>query len=178
MAINYAIKYATKIAERFKKASITADDCGNSYSWLNPNSRTIRIGSVNTVPETQYTRSGSNRFGEVHDVGDTLQEMTCEQQPAFSFTIDALDQTDQAIQKSAGSALRRQLDAAGCPQRAELPFHKLLLDGTLPLTMGGGIGQSRLCMLLLGKAHVGEVQVSLWDDATIQACRNSGVELL
>lgn len=72
----------------------------------------------------------------------------------------------------------RQLDAAGCPQRAELPFHKLLLDGTLPLTMGGGIGQSRLCMLLLGKAHVGEVQVSLWDDATIQACRNSGVELL
>ena len=68
--------------------------------------------------------------------------------------------------------------AAGCPQRAELPFHKLLLDGTLPLTMGGGIGQSRLCMLLLGKAHVGEVQVSLWDDATVQACRNSGVELL
>ena len=57
-------------------------------------------------------------------------------------------------------------------------FHKLLLDGTLPLTMGGGIGQSRLCMLLLGKAHVGEVQVSLWDDATVQACRNSGVELL
>ena len=46
MAINYAIKYATKIAERFKKASITADDCGNSYSWLNPNSRTIRIGSA------------------------------------------------------------------------------------------------------------------------------------
>ena len=75
-------------------------------------------------------------------------------------------------------ALRRQLDAAGCPQRAELPFHKLLLDGTLPLTMGGGIGQSRLCMLLLGKAHVGEVQVSLWDDATVQACRNSGVDLL
>ena len=115
MAINYAIKYATKIAERFKKASITADDCGNSYSWLNPNSRTIRIGSVNTVPETQYTRSGSNRFGEVHDVGDTLQEMTCEQQPAFSFTIDALDQTDQAIQKSAGSALRRQLDEVTIP---------------------------------------------------------------
>ena len=115
MAINYAIKYATKIAERFKKASITADDCGNSYSWLNPNSRTIRIGSVNTVPETQYTRSGSNRFGEVHDVGDTLQEMTCEMQPAFSFTIDALDQTDQAIQKSAGSALRRQLDEVTIP---------------------------------------------------------------
>lgn len=54
----------------------------------------------------------------------------------------------------------------------------MLLDGTLPLTMGGGIGQSRLCMLLLGKAHVGEVQVSLWDDATVKACRDAGVELL
>ncbi len=54
----------------------------------------------------------------------------------------------------------------------------MLLDGDLPLTMGGGIGQSRLCMLLLGKAHVGEVQVSLWDDATVQACRKAGVELL
>ena len=89
----------------------------------------------------------------------------------------ALELSSMGIRVDA-DALRRQLDAAGCPQRAELPFHKLLLDGTLPLTMGGGIGQSRLCMLLLGKAHVGEVQVSLWDDATIQACRNSGVELL
>ena len=76
------------------------------------------------------------------------------------------------------AAMIRQLEAAGCPERAELPFHKMLLEGKLPLTMGGGIGQSRLCMLLLGKAHVGEVQVSLWDDATVQACRNSGVELL
>ena len=75
-------------------------------------------------------------------------------------------------------ALRRQLDAAGCPQRAELPFHKLLLDGTLPLTMGGGIGQSRLCMLLLGKAHIGEVQVSLWDAETKAVCERAGVQLL
>ena len=89
----------------------------------------------------------------------------------------ALELSSMGIRVDA-DALRRQLDAAGCPQRAELPFHKLLLDGTLPLTMGGGIGQSRLCMLLLGKAHVGEVQVSLWDDATVQACRNSGVDLL
>ena len=76
------------------------------------------------------------------------------------------------------AALRRQLDEAGCPERARLPFHKLLLAGELPLTMGGGIGQSRLCMLLLGKAHVGEVQASLWDDATVQACQEAGVALL
>ena len=89
----------------------------------------------------------------------------------------ALELSSMGIRVDA-DALRRQLDAAGCPQRAALPFHKLLLDGTLPLTMGGGIGQSRLCMLLLGKAHVGEVQVSLWDDATVQACKDAGVELL
>ena len=76
------------------------------------------------------------------------------------------------------AALRRQLDEAGCPERAELPFHKMLLEGKLPLTMGGGIGQSRLCMLLLGKAHVGEVQVSLWDQETLAACEAAGVKLL
>ena len=89
----------------------------------------------------------------------------------------ALELSSMGIRVDA-DALRRQLAEAGCPQRAELPFHKMLLDGTLPLTMGGGIGQSRLCMLLLGKAHVGEVQVSLWDDATTQACKDAGVELL
>ncbi len=75
-------------------------------------------------------------------------------------------------------ALRSQLDKAGCPERAELMFHSLLLDGTLPLTMGGGIGQSRLCMLMLGKAHIGEVQVSVWDDETARICRENGIELL
>lgn len=115
MAINYADKYAEKVAERFVIKSITDDDCGKDYSWLSPGSRTIKVGSVNTVPETQYQRSGDARFGETYDVGDTLQEMTCQQAPAFSFTIDALDGTDQAIQKSAGRALRRQLDEVTVP---------------------------------------------------------------
>ena len=75
-------------------------------------------------------------------------------------------------------ALRSQLNKAGCPERAELMFHSLLLDGTLPLTMGGGIGQSRLCMLMLGKAHIGEVQVSVWDSETSRICRENGIELL
>ena len=89
----------------------------------------------------------------------------------------ALELSSMGIRVNAES-LRRQLEEAGCPQRAELPFHKMLLDGTLPLTMGGGIGQSRLCMLLLGKAHVGEVQVSLWDDDTVAACEKAGIALL
>ena len=89
----------------------------------------------------------------------------------------ALELSSMGIRVDA-DAMRRQLAEAGCPERAELPFHKLLLDDTLPLTMGGGIGQSRLCMLLLGKAHIGEVQVSLWDDATSEICRKNQIELL
>ena len=75
-------------------------------------------------------------------------------------------------------SLDRQLTLAGCNERRELPFHKMLLNGELPLTMGGGIGQSRLCMLMLGTCHIGEVQASLWDKATIEACEKAGITLL
>ena len=75
-------------------------------------------------------------------------------------------------------SLDRQLTLAGCNERRELPFHKMLLNGELPLTMGGGIGQSRLCMLMLGTCHIGEVQASLWDKETIEACEKAGITLL
>ena len=75
-------------------------------------------------------------------------------------------------------SLDRQLAIAGCDSRRSLPFHKLLLEGKLPLTMGGGIGQSRVSMFLLGKAHIGEVQASIWDEQTLEACRDAGVVLL
>jgi aspartate--ammonia ligase len=76
------------------------------------------------------------------------------------------------------AAMDRQLTIAGCDDRRELSFHKMLLSGQLPLTIGGGIGQSRLSMFLLGKAHIGEVQVSVWDEETLKACQNAGVILL
>ena len=76
------------------------------------------------------------------------------------------------------TSLDEQLGKADCNDRRNLEFHKLLLDGTLPLTIGGGIGQSRLSMLLLGKAHVGEVQVSIWDKDTIKACEKAEINLL
>ena len=75
-------------------------------------------------------------------------------------------------------SLDEQLTKANCDYRRTLPFHKMLLAGELPLTMGGGIGQSRVCMLLLQKAHVGEVQVSVWDDDTIAGCKAAGIVLL
>ena len=75
-------------------------------------------------------------------------------------------------------ALRRQLAIRGCEERAELPFQKALLNGELPQTMGGGIGQSRMCVYLLRKAHVGEVQASLWPLDVQDACRKANIQLL
>ena len=75
-------------------------------------------------------------------------------------------------------SLDRQLRISGCDDRRELPFHKMLLDGELPLTIGGGIGQSRLCMLMMGCAHIGEVQASVWDAQTVAACDRAGIPLL
>lgn len=75
-------------------------------------------------------------------------------------------------------AMRRQLKAAGCEDRAKLPFHRDLLAGKLPYTIGGGIGQSRLCMLLLGKAHVGEVQASVWPTEMVEECAKHDIHLL
>jgi len=75
-------------------------------------------------------------------------------------------------------ALDKQLTLAGCDDRRELTFHKMLLENKLPLTIGGGIGQSRLSMILLGKAHIGEVQASIWDDETRTVCHDAGIILL
>ncbi len=75
-------------------------------------------------------------------------------------------------------ALDRQLTLARCDDRRELPFHKMLLNDELPLTIGGGIGQSRLCMLMMGCAHIGEVQSSIWDSETVRVCEENKVPLL
>lgn len=75
-------------------------------------------------------------------------------------------------------SLDEQLTKTDCNQRRKLPFHKMLLDSKLPLTIGGGIGQSRLCMLLLSKAHIGEVQVSIWSDDIKKLCEDNNITLL
>lgn len=114
MAVNYAVEYADKIAERFHKASITDAACGNEYSFVG--AKTVKIYSVDTVPETDYNRTADgNRFGVPQNLGDTIQEMTMTQARSFTFVIEALDNSDQAIEKSAGKALRRQLDEVTVP---------------------------------------------------------------
>ena len=89
----------------------------------------------------------------------------------------ALEISSMGIRVDAAS-LDRQLTISGCDDRRSLPFHTMLLNNELPLTIGGGIGQSRLCMLMMGCCHIGEVQSSIWDAETVKACEAAGVPLL
>ncbi len=94
------------------------------------------------------------------------------------------DTLDMAVEISSmgirvdAEALDRQLTLSGCNERRSLEFHRMLLNDELPLTIGGGIGQSRLCMLMMGCAHIGEVQVSIWDNETLINCEKAGIPLL
>ncbi len=89
----------------------------------------------------------------------------------------ALELSSMGIRVDSAS-LKEQLAKAGCEERASLPFQKSVLEGTLPLTIGGGIGQSRLCLFFLRKAHIGEVQSSLWPDDVTKAAKKAGLQLL
>ena len=89
----------------------------------------------------------------------------------------AVELSSMGIRVDAES-LDRQLTLAGCDDRRALPFHTMLLRDELPLTIGGGIGQSRLCMLMMGCAHIGEVQSSVWDSETVRVCEAAGITLL
>ena len=75
-------------------------------------------------------------------------------------------------------ALLRQLDIEGENERKELYFHKMLLEGKLPLSVGGGIGQSRLCMVMLHKAHIGEIQASIWPEDMRRECKENNMPLI
>ena len=157
----------------------TSQELENLYPNKTPKEReniiTRAHGTVCIMQIGGKLKSGEKHDGRAPDYDDWT--LNCDILFWHKTLECALELSSMGIRVDA-DAMRRQLAEAGCPERAELPFHKLLLDGTLPLTMGGGIGQSRLCMLLLGKAHIGEVQVSLWDDATSEICRENQIELL
>ncbi len=76
------------------------------------------------------------------------------------------------------ASLQKQLQELGLEERNKYPFHQMIASGTLPLTIGGGIGQSRMCMFLLEKAHIGEVQSSLWPEEMTAQCAAHGITLL
>ena len=120
-------------------------------------------------------RSGKPHGGRAPDYDDW--QLNCD----LFFWDDvlgrALEISSMGIRVDAES-LDRQLTISGCDDRRNLPFHKMLLNNELPLTIGGGVGQSRLCMLMMNCAHIGEVQSSVWDHDTVAVCEEAGVRLL
>ena len=160
-------------------AFVTAQELEDLWPELTPKQREARFTQEH---KTVFIRQigGKLKSGQPHDGrapdyddwelnGDLLfghEPLQC-----------ALEISSMGIRVDSES-LDRQLILSGCEARRELPFHKMLLSGELPLTIGGGIGQSRLCMLLLGKAHIGEVQASLWDEDTRSKCKSAGIVLL
>lgn len=160
-------------------AFITTQELEDRYPSLSPKEREneyVRQNKTAFIMQIgDYLKSGVRHDGRAPDYDDwALNGDIVFWNECLGCAFEVSSMGIRVDEKSMDS----QLSKAGCDERRELPFHKMLLAGELPLTIGGGIGQSRLCMLLLEKAHIGEVQVSVWDPDTISGCRNAGIELL
>ena len=158
---------------------ITAQELEDRYPNLSPKEREDAVccefGAVFLSQIGGKLKSGVSHDGRAPDYddwemnGDILfWDYTCGH---------ALELSSMGVRVDAAT-MNKQLELAGCDNRRTMPFHKKVLDGTLPLTMGGGIGQSRLCMYFLEKAHVGEVQASVWPQEMWDACDKIGIHLL
>ena len=158
---------------------ITTQELEDRYPDLTPNEREVEIcrkhHTVFLMQIGKTLASGKRHDGRAPDYDDwELNGDILMWNPILERSFEL---SSMGIRVDA-AALDRQLTAANCNQRRELPFHKMLLNGQLPQSIGGGIGQSRLCMLLIGTCHIGEVQASLWDQATMDACEKAGITLL
>ena len=158
---------------------ITSQELEDKYPLLTPKEREYAIVKEHkTVFISQIggtLKSGKRHDGRAPDYDDWSLNGDIF---FYHSTLDcAMEISSMGIRVDA-EALDRQLRLAACDHRRTLTYHKMLLEGQLPLTIGGGIGQSRLCMLLLGKAHIGEVQSSIWDEKTHAVCREAGIQLL
>ena len=158
---------------------VTSQELEDMYPALTPKEREYEIVKKHkTVFISQIGKtlnSGKKHDGRAPDYDDwTLNGDIF----FYHETLDCAMEISSMGIRVDPAALDRQLTQSGCDNRRTLTYHKLLLDGKLPLTIGGGIGQSRLCMLLLGKAHIGEVQSSIWDEETHRICEENGVVLL
>ncbi len=146
---------------------LTPSERENEYTKTHPTCFIMQIGKT--------LRSGKKHDGRAPDYDD----WDLNGDIIFRNTVldRAFEVSSMGIRVSPES-MDRQLTLAGCDDRRKLPFHKALLAGEMPFTMGGGVGQSRLCMLLIGCAHIGEVQSGIWDEETVNLCKGRGVHLL
>ena len=146
---------------------LTGDERENAYVKEHHTACIMQIGGT--------LRSGKRHGGRAPDYDDW--NLNCDIFFWDEVLGRGLEISSMGIRVDA-EALDRQLTISGCNDRRELPFHKMLLNDELPLTIGGGIGQSRLSMLMMGCAHIGEVQSSIWDNETVFACEANGIRLL
>ncbi|MDE7276187.1 MAG: aspartate--ammonia ligase [Lachnospiraceae bacterium] len=158
---------------------ITTQELENLYPDVSPKQREYYIakekGAVCIMQIGDLLASGEKHDGRAPDYDDwALNADIVVYYPVLDI---ALELSSMGIRVDKDS-LRSQLEKAGCPERAELPFQKAILHDELPLTVGGGIGQSRICMFFLRKAHIGEVQSSMWPDDVIKEALAHGVQLL
>lgn len=158
---------------------VTTQELEDMYPDLTPKERENEIarqkGAVFIMQIGGKLRSGDIHDGRAPDYDDwSLNGDIVVYYPLLDM---AFELSSMGIRVDA-EALMRQLEERGCPERASLPFQKALLNNELPLTMGGGIGQSRMCMFFLRKAHVGEVQASVWPESTVKMCGENGIHLL
>ena len=158
---------------------VTTQELEDLYPDLDGNAREIAyVRDHHTACIMQIggkLRSGKPHGGRAPDYDDW--QLNCDIFFWDETLQRALEISSMGIRVDA-EAMDRQLNLANCNDRRELPFHKMLLNNELPLTIGGGIGQSRLAMLMLGCAHIGEVQSSVWDSQTVEACAKAGIPLL
>ena len=158
---------------------MTAQELEDMYPDLTPKEREHRAvrmnGAIFIMKIGDTLKSGEKHDGRAPDYDDW------ELNGDLIFYDELLDipfeVSSMGIRVSEES-MKSQLKAANCEERAALPFHRDLLAGRLPYTIGGGIGQSRICMYLLHKAHIGEVQTSVWPKEMVQECRDGGIHLL
>ena len=155
---------------------ITTQELEDQYPALTPKEREYQItrdkGAVCLMQIGDKLKSGQPHDGRAPDYDDwALNADILVYYPVLDI---ALELSSMGIRVDADS-LKAQLKKAGCEERADLPFQKAILQEQLPFTIGGGIGQSRICMFFLRKAHIGEVQSSLWPQETLEEMRKKGV---
>ena len=158
---------------------ITTQDLENRYPENTPKEREYLItkekGAVCLLQIGDKLASGEKHDGRAPDYDDwALNADILVYYPVLDI---ALELSSMGIRVDETS-LKEQLEKAGCPERANLPFQKAILNKELPYTIGGGIGQSRICMFFLRKAHIGEVQSSIWKPQTTDECIKNGIQLL
>lgn len=174
-----AARFGLKAFIPSELAFITAQELEDRYPFYSPKERENAIakecGAVFISQIGGTLKSGAPHDSRAPDYDDWA--LNGDLLLWYPVLTRAVEITSMGVRVDA-QALAHQLEQAGCQDRAEFPFHRMLLENRLPDTMGGGVGQSRICMLLLQKAHIGEVQASVWPDAIHEMCESRGIHLL